>query len=40
MSEDIPRPPPRRTVARAAAKTYVDVGSEGDDGDDSLFQDD
>jgi hypothetical protein len=39
MSEDLPRPPPRRTVARAAAKSYVDVDSDGDDGDDSLFQD-
>lgn len=40
MSVDIPRPPPRRTVARAAAKKYVEVASEGDEGDDSLFMDD
>lgn len=38
MSEDIPRPPPRRTVARTAAKKYIEVASEGEEGD-SLFMD-
>jgi DNA topoisomerase II len=40
---DIPPPPPRPTApraARGATKKYVEIPSDDDGGDDSLFQDD
>lgn len=43
MYDDLPKPPPRapaKRTARSKAKTYIDIGSEEDEGDGSLFVDD
>lgn len=43
LYDDLPKPPPRAASSRAArgkAKAYIDIASDDDEGDGSLFVDD